>query len=40
MEVFNAMKNQTPFVAKKLRFALGGTEYVRTRAMECNNLVP
>ena len=39
MEVFNAMKNQIPFVAEKLRFALGGLEGMRTRAMECNNLV-
>ena len=39
MEIFNAMKNQVPFVTEKLRFALGGTEGVRTRAMECNNLV-
>ena len=39
MEVFNAMKNQIPLAAEKLRFALGGTEGVRTRAMECNNLV-
>ena len=39
MEVFNVMRNQIPFVAEKLRFALGGTEGVGTRAMECKNLV-
>ena len=26
MEVFNAMRNQIPFVAKRLRFALGENE--------------
>ena len=36
VEVFNGMKNQIPFEAEKLRFALGGMEGVRTRAMCCN----
>ena len=39
MEVLNPMSNQIPIVAEKLRFAHGRIEGVRTRAMECNNLV-